>query len=74
MFGDPRWSFWKGWVYAIRDEWKGDAGVGYDHSEYATYVDGNLVWKPCAEGVLFKDIEPLCTLETGNFIDKSPDA
>jgi hypothetical protein len=50
-------------VYVIRDLWDGGLPeIGkFISCEYATLtVDGaQLSWTPCAEGVDFKDIEPL---------------
>ncbi len=50
-------------VFIIRDRWVLDAsrpsGFRLDTCEYAVKDEtGATVWKPCAEGVHFSDIEP----------------
>ncbi|MBQ0707852.1 hypothetical protein [Ochrobactrum sp. AP1BH01-1] len=43
-------------IYLIRDV-QDEAGR-FAGCEYAVKSDDGTVWKPCAEGVLFADIEP----------------
>ncbi len=43
-------------VYLIRDQM--DEAGRFAGCEYAVKSDDGTVWKPCAEGVLFSDIEP----------------
>lgn len=57
-----RWYVWEGGIYAIRDVITPE-GKFAGFCEYAArLMDGALMWKPCAEGVDFKDIEPLARL------------
>lgn len=52
-----RAALWNGGLYVIRDVMKGGK---FSRCEYAAIVrDGELVWRPCIEGVQFADIEPL---------------
>lgn len=56
-----RASLWNGGLYVIRDVFEDGKFV---RCEYAcmpdiSMSDHTIAWKPCAEGVLFKDIEPL---------------
>ena len=55
---------WNGGVYVIRDVWSDGGhvyrrGLKLDRCEYAVMEDGAEVWKPCIEGVMYADIEPL---------------
>lgn len=43
-------------VYLIRDQQ--DEKGRFAGCEYAVKSDDGEIWKPCAEGVLFSDIEP----------------
>jgi hypothetical protein len=59
-----RTSEWNGGVYVVRDVWS-DGGHEYrmglklDRCEYAVMDGDQKVWKPCIEGVMWADIEPL---------------
>lgn len=60
--GVERRQEWNGGVYIIRDVWVLDEtrprGYRLERCEYAVKgADGRKVWKPCAEGVSFFDIE-----------------
>ena len=63
VYGEPRSLKSEGWVYIIRDVWerRDERGELRDlvRCEYATKGKrGKKVWKPCIEGVQFKDIQP----------------
>lgn len=65
---DPNASFPRrlyvrdGKAYLIRDVYDGRIFIG---CEYATFSEwAELAWHPCAEGVQFESIEPLCEIES----------
>jgi hypothetical protein len=52
-----------GATYIFRDVWSDGShvyknGLKLVRCEYAVRVDGELTWKPCAEGSSFEDVEP----------------
>jgi hypothetical protein len=52
-----RAALWDGGLYVIRDVFNDNKFV---RCEYATTInDGELLWQPCIEGVLYADIEPV---------------
>ena len=48
---------WNGGIYVIRDVWREDGK--HERCEYAVMDGDQMAWKPCIEGVLYADIEPL---------------
>ncbi len=63
MFENARVYDHEGKTYAVRDVWSNGSHIYQNgdrlvRCEYAVKDGGSAIWKPCAEGVMFADIEP----------------
>ncbi len=63
MFENARIREHEGKTYVIRDIWSNGSDIYQKDDrlvrcEYAVKDGSAVVWKPCAEGVMFADIEP----------------
>lgn len=50
-----------GKAYLIRDVYDGVTFIGCEYATLSQWTE--LDWHPCAEGVQFESIEPLCEIE-----------